>query len=349
MIKDARLAGFEDHVDAKKQHAVDRKVEDLQSEIATWKNRYNQLRVDAEEMERRLELVSDLESVPITRHRIDPLPAGDGKGEATAIAMLSDVHPFSRVRPDTVNGVNEFTPEICSKRLDRFFKGLLRLTEIERSGQNIPNLLLHLGGDMIGNQIHEELKESNYGTPQEELLFMLEHIGSGLEFLLSEGGFKTITVPCSHGNHDRNTRRKQFENQAEQALTWVLYHMLKREFKDRVKFIIAAGYHQIVEVYGKKLRFHHGDAVMYNGGIGGPTIPINKAIAEWNKTEPVDYDFFGHFHQAISGGRFFVNGSVVGYSTYALEKKCPFELPRQWYVLLDKKRGVTSQRFIYLD
>lgn len=348
-MSDSRLDGFAEHVDAKKQHAVDRKLEDLHAEIGLWKNRYNQLRVDAEEADNKLALMIGMESTTFRRHRIEPLSQAAGSGEATVVAMLSDIHPYSRVRPDTVNGVNEFTPEICSKRLDRFFKGLVRLTDIERSGQNIPNLLLHFGGDMIGNQIHEELKESNYGTPQEELLFMLNHLGSGIEFLLTHGGFKTITIPCSHGNHDRSTRKKQFENQAEQALTWTLYHVLQREFKERVKFIIAPGYHQIIDVYGRKLRFHHGDAVRYSGGIGGPTIPINKAIAEWNKTEPVDYDFFGHFHQAISGGRFFTNGSVIGYNTYALEKKCAFEPPRQWFVLLDKKRGVTSQRFIYLD
>jgi hypothetical protein len=348
-MSDSRLENFGKHVDATKQHAVDRKIEDLQEEVALWKARYKQLHVDATETETKLNAFIDIEDTTVPRHVIEPLPGRGGDGEATVIAMLSDVHPFTRVRPATVNGVNEFTPAICSKRLDRFFKGVVRLTEIERSGQNIPNLILHLGGDLIGNQIHDELKETSYGTPQEELMFMLEHVGSGIEFLLQHGGFKTITLPCSHGNHDRGTKKKQFENQAEQALTWTLYHVLQREFKDRVKFLIAAGYHQRMDVYGRKLRFHHGDAIMYNGGIGGPTIPINKAIAAWDKTEPVDYDFFGHFHQAISGGRFFANSSVIGYSTYALENKCPFEQPRQWFILLDKKRGITSQRFIYLD
>jgi len=314
--RDKRLGAFEEHIDAKKQHLVDRKVEDLKSDVAVWKKRYNSLRGDYEELETKLDAIEGIEEAGHGIHTIEPISKKSGSGEATVIAMLSDVHPFSRVRPETVNGVNKFTPDICKKRLDRFFQGVVRLTEIERGGQNIYNLVLAMLGDMIGNQIHEELKESNYGTPQEEVMFMLDQVCSGIDFLLTHGGFKTITVPCLHGNHDRNTRRKQFENQAEQALTWVLYNVIKREFKERVNVLVAPGYHMYMDIYGNRCRFHHGDAIMYNGGVGGPTIPINKAIAQWNKTNNADYDFFGHFHTAISGGRFFVNGSVVGYKAW---------------------------------
>ena len=346
-MSDKRITGFKNHVNAQKQHAVDKTIDQYKREMESMKRNYSQLMDDYAEAMARINGMEAVDDATRGTHDIEPM-TNKAEGEATVLAMLSDVHPFTRVRKATVSGMNEFNPDICSKRLDRFFKGVVRLTEIERSGQNIPNLVLHLGGDLIGNQIHEELKETNYGTPQEEVLFMLEHIESGLNFIMEHGGFKSISVVCSHGNHDRDTRRKQYENGAEHALTWTLYHVLKRDYKDAINFQIAAGYHHYMNIYGRKVRFHHGDAVNYNGGVGGPTIPINKAIAEWNKTQTADLDCFGHFHQALSGGRFFTNGSVIGYSTYAVENKCPFEEPRQWFILLDKKRWITSQRYIYL-
>jgi hypothetical protein len=349
--KDTRIQGFEEHVDAKKQHAVDAKVAELNRQIDSHKNRYKEVAAENHGLLARLGAAGFVEERGVEITPIEP-QSQSKEGEAVALGMLSDIHPFTRVRPETVNGKNEYNPDICSKRLTKFFKGFLRLVEIERSGQNIHRAILHLGGDIIGNMIHDELRETNYGTPQEELLFMLENIESGIDFLLKHGKFKEIRVICSHGNHDRDTKRKQYENQAEHALTWTLYHILRRDYALRDKRVtvdIATGYHQILNIFGRKVRFHHGDAVRYHGGVGGPTIPINKAIAAWNTTDPVDLDCMGHWHWSMSDQKFFINGSVCGYTTYALENKFPYEPPRQWFLLLDKKRWITASRYIYLS
>jgi hypothetical protein len=349
--KDERLERFQGQIDATKQYTVDQAIQKLRRQLDSEKAQHKVTVQDLTTALTKLDAIGFVEDRGVTVDPIEPL-LPSGEGEATAVGVLSDVHPFTRIRPETVNGKNEFNPDICRARLKKFFQGLLSLTNIERSGQKVNRLLLFLGGDITGNMIHDELKETNYGTPQEEVLFMLDQLETGIEFLLEHGGFDEIRVVGSHGNHDRDTKKKQFENQAEHALTWTLYHVLKRDLERRhknLKMDVAVGYHHILPIYGRKVRLHHGDSVRYSGGVGGPTIAINKAISVWNQTDPVDLDIFGHMHWSMSDQRFFCNGSVCGYSTYALANKFPFEVPRQWFLLLDKKRWLTSQRYIYLD
>ena len=109
----------------------------------------------------------------------------------------------------------------------------------------------------------------------------------------------------------------------------------------RIKWIIPEGIHSYLDIYDTTIRFHHGHAVKYGGGVGGIYIPVNKAIAQWNKGRRADLDVFGHFHQLRDGGNFLCNGSLVGYNAFALSIKADYEPPKQALFLIDKKRGRT--------
>jgi hypothetical protein len=117
----------------------------------------------------------------------------------------------------------------------------------------------------------------------------------------------------------------------------------------QVEFLINDSYHTYMNVYNYRLRFHHGDYIRYRGGVGGPTIPINKAIAQWNKSKKADIDLFGHFHQFIDGGDFIVNGSLIGYNAFAMSIKATYEEPKQIFFLIEKSRGKTSVSPIFLS
>ena len=97
------------------------------------------------------------------------------------------------------------------------------------------------------------------------------------------------------------------------------------------------------------LRFHHGHGMKYGGGVGGIYIPINKAIAQWNKALRADLDVFGHWHQFRDGGNFICNGSIIGYNAYALRIKADYEEPKQAFFLMDKNRGKTIVAPIFVD
>jgi hypothetical protein len=104
---------------------------------------------------------------------------------------------------------------------------------------------------------------------------------------------------------------------------------------------VPDGPHSYMDIYDMTVRFQHGHMVKYGGGIGGIYIPVNKAIAQWNKARHADLDVLGHFHQLRDGGNFFVNGSLIGYNSFALSIKADYEQPKQGLFLIDKKRGRT--------
>lgn len=272
----------------------------------------------------------------------------DNESEATAFALASDWHSEETILPETVNGLNEFNLEIADARITKFFQSIVRLTEIERAGVKIDNLVLSLLGDMMTGYIHEELEEMNGLTPTETVLWLRKRIASGIRFLLKNGGFKKITVTCNYGNHGRNTKKPRHATGASNSYEWMLYHILKDDLPE-VDWVIADGYFLFLEVYGRLFRLHHGDNVQYQGGIGGLTIPCEKAIASWNKSRQVYMDLFAHHHQAMQNPRWMCNGSLIGYGPYSLAVKAGFEHPQQTYFLVDSKRGRTGTWPIFLN
>jgi hypothetical protein len=56
-----------------------------------------------------------------------------------------------------------------------------------------------------------------------------------------------------------------------------------------------------------------------------------------------------HFHQLRDGGNFVSNGSLIGWSSYAVSIKAEFEKPKQAFFLIDRKRGKTVSAPILFD
>jgi hypothetical protein len=276
--------------------------------------------------------------VPVKR-----LELGSGFREATAIAMLSDAHVEEHVRPGETPYPNVYNPEIADRSLGRFFAGIEWLVGLHRSAFKIRNVLLWLGGDLMTGHIHPENIENTAGTPIETMLWLYPRLVAGIERLLADPKTERLIMPCSYGNHGRNSPKPYRALGAVHSYERALYQLLAQHFADepRVKFLADKSAHQYARVYDYELHFHHGDETNYGGGVGGITIPINKATAQWDKAKRCDYHHFGHWHQYSPGGRVTMNGSVIGYSAYAMAVKADPEPPQQAFYLLDSKRGKT--------
>ena len=111
--------------------------------------------------------------------------------------------------------------------------------------------------------------------------------------------------------------------------------------EDRIEFTIPKSYHSYQTIHGLRVRYHHGHDMKYQGGIGGITIPVNKAIAQWNKARAVDLDVFGHFHTFMDAGNFMCNGSLIGHSPYGISIKASYERPQQIFTVIDSSHGKT--------
>ncbi len=272
-------------------------------------------------------------------------PRKDSASESIAFAIASDWHVEEVVRPETVNGLNTFNLDVADSRINRFFKSILKLVQIQRHGTQIDTLVLALLGDMITGYIHEELMEGNSLSPTEATNWVMERIIAGINMLKAYGNFKKIYIPCCYGNHGRTTIKRRVSTGAKNSYEWFMYTVMAKIFKaagdDTVEFNIAQGAHKWVDAYGYQIRMSHGDDLKFQGGVGGITIPVNKAIAAWNQSKVAYLDIFGHWHQYLPGSLFMANGSLIGYSAYALSIKAAFEKPRQTFFLIEKDKGRT--------
>jgi hypothetical protein len=267
-------------------------------------------------------------------------------GEAVAFAIASDWHVEETVDAKTVNNLNEFNLGIAEKRIELFFKRVVKMTEIQRQGTKVETLVLGLLGDLMTGYIHEELRESNGLSPTETVLWLSDRVGSGLKLL--EKNFGRIIIPCCYGNHGRTTFKSRHGTGAKNSYEWMLYHIIKKQFPQH-EWQISDGYHNYLEVDGRVIRFHHGDDLKYQGGVGGLTIPVEKAIAQWNKAIPANLDIFGHWHQSQQNPKWISNASLIGHNAYAIAIKAGMEPPTQTFFLMDKKRGRTITAPIFLD
>lgn len=298
-----------------------------------------------EEQSLQVEAALAIGDTPPTVTKIKPDKSMDG--EATAFAIASDWHVEETVDPKTVNGLNEFNLDIAGRRIEKFFKNVVRMTDIQRAGAKIDRLVLFLGGDLMTGYIHEELVESNGLSPTETVLWLQDRVASGVEFLSKH--FGEVVIPCTYGNHGRTTVKSRVSTGAKNSYEWMLYHVLRKALGHKASWHVADGYHLYLDCYGRNVRFHHGDGLKYQGGVGGLTIPVEKAIASWNRGVTADLDVFGHWHQSQQNPKWISNGCLIGYGPYALSIKAPFESPSQTYFLMDKKHGRTVTAPIFLD
>lgn len=287
--------------------------------------------------------LSEFEKVkPVNTFTINP-KNGTGANEATVVVLASDWHIEERVDPDTINGLNTHNLDIARKRAVEFFQATLRLTQILQKDVQINTMILALLGDFITGDIHEEMMETAEIEPVLATIEAQKILASGIQFILDNSTLNLV-IPCHSGNHARTTKETRYATEAGHSLEYMMYHMLADHFRGnkRVKFIIPRSYHSFVRVYDEVIRFHHGHMLRYGGGVGGLTIPVNKAIAQWNKSnKDVTIDCFGHWHTRFDGGNFIANGSNIGFNAFAVAIKASYDKPSQTLFLIDKKRGRT--------
>ena len=243
-----------------KQHEFDARIAKLKLERNQTDLRYRDLLADFDAFKTDCVWLELLDSEFSRTTPILP-STKTGASESVAIATACDWHVYESVLPREVNALNEFNPDIARARIETFWRGVLTWVEIHRGATKIDTLLITFLGDLITNMLHDDQVEGNAGTPQEEILFALEMICSGLDMLLEKGGFKKIICCCCDGNHGRDTKFTRASGRARHSHEWLLYQFLAKLYAGKIDFNIAEAYHLYQDVYDWKFRLHHGDLV----------------------------------------------------------------------------------------
>jgi len=322
-------------VDKIKDDIQEKKDKSKSKDVAT---KYDYLLGEYEKLQKEIEAMKQQAGKV---HTI-PKAVATEDSEAVAVALWSDWHLEEEVKKGWVGGKNEYNLKIAEQRVDECVQNTVRLLKKEQHGARIDRMVLWLGGDFITSNIHDECVETAQLLPMEAMIFAENLIKGGIEYILKNTDV-SLTIPCNAGNHTRITKKQRHSTDVGNSLETVMYYHLAEYFKNerRVTFVLQEGYHLILPIYENyRIRFHHGHDIKYGGGVGGLYIPARKAIGQWQKVEQVELDCFGHFHGfKVDGDLFVCNGSLIGWSAYAVAIKADYEKPRQVFFLVDKRFG----------
>ncbi len=334
----------------KEVSALERKIQHLEDYSHRQAVRLKLAERELEDAESRIEFCSHFDKPPRLKS-VERRPRHKSRSTASAIISLGDWHVEERVDAKVCSGLNHFDLDIAEKRIHTTFERAVEQLETEQQISNIQEIVLGFLGDHITGAIHEELLESNYLSPCEASLFAQEGMMWGIAYLLKNTSLPIRVVTCN-GNHGRTTQRKRISTSHKNSYEWLTYQQTSKFYRNepRVWWQIGTGYHNYLDVQGKVVRFHHGDAIKYQGGVGGITIPVLKAISSWDRAKHADLDIFQHWHQQLFHRKFIAGNCLIGYNAYALEIKADYSPPSQTLVVIDKNRPAwTCAKEIYCD
>lgn len=338
-------------IDPQQALRLDRRLRELARQRDESRIKYEAALKQQQELEHQLEVAYALQSKGAAR-KWGRVRKARG-GSACGIMLLSDIHCEEHVTLEETNGLNEHTLERCEQKLKTAARKGLYLLDASRKISNIRTLLVWLGGDLITGHLHPENVERNLLAPTEASFWICDRLESLLRFLAEHCDCDEIVVPTNWGNHDRDTPKMYVAGAADRSYAHAVYKNLRVRLRDvpRVRFVLGAAYNNYVDVFGYTLRFNHGHAIRYKDGVGGLSIPANKAVQAWETERPAYWTFFGHLHTFLPNwaNRWVCNGSLIGWNPFGLWAKAPYAPPYQTWAVLDRDHGMVEIRPIFCD
>lgn len=312
-----------------------------------WRNEATKLKREHGAMQRVIEELGGIRSVPFQLPEWTSTFARGRRGKAVVGMLVSDIHDGEVIRADEILGVNEYNPDICEQRMARYFEASCIIAARWAADCDIQGAMLALAGDLISGDIHEELSRTNALTAHEQVQHVLGVLCAGIEHVLEAfGRVHIIGVP---GNHGRTTRKPTAKLYADLSYDTLVVSMIADRYKDdpRVTFQSGRSKDQITPIFGRTVLTTHGDKIGTRGGMGfaGAMLPIVRGskliIEQQGSVERLpDLIQFGHYHTTGNpyvGRPVLANGSVPGMSEFGDDLRRSVEPPQQWtYILHDR-------------
>ncbi len=297
-------------------------------------------------------------------HNVEPpewtLGRGSLKGDrGCPITIWSDWHFGEVVDPDQVGGVNKYNSSIARKRIYRLYDTTVDLAfhHMGKTTEQYPGIIVCLGGDMIGGDIHEELLATNDKTPHQAVNELTDIIAAGLEQLATK--FGRVYVPCVVGNHGRSTKRMPFKNRVFTNYDWSIYCNLARYFKreKNIRIDVPNSADAHFRCFGTRYMLTHGDSLGTKGGDGiigfiGPIVRGHMKVGRSEAQVGRDFDvlLLGHWHQQLWLPNVIVNNSLKGYDEFAmLALRAQYSRPSQALWFNHPEHGITARWEIFLE
>lgn len=321
-----------------------------------WRTKAKALEKDLAFAEQIAEELAGIRAVEVTPPDWAAPVASKTRGHSVIGMLVSDVHMGEVIRAEEIIGINAFDPEICRRRLRRYFGAVCEVGNRWASDTVCDGAMLALAGDLISGDIHEELRITNALTAHEQVRAVVEEVVAGIGALLDAfGKVHVIGVP---GNHGRTTIKPTAKLYSRLSYDTLVVSMVADRFRDnaRVTFQFGESKDQITPVYGRNVLTTHGDKIGTKGGMGfaGPLLPIVRGSKKIEAQQAsigrrADLIQFGHYHTTGNPGCVLSNGSVPGYSEYADDLRAVVEPPQQWAYLLHSRWWLRERVPIQLE
>ena len=270
-------------------------------------------------------------------------------GTRYAVALFSDAHIEETVKAASVMGLNEYNIKIARERIEKYFANLVSCLNTDK----VEYLLFASLGDTISGFIHEELSQSNELTPLEATFEAQNLIYNGLKYICENTELKRIKFVGIVGNHSRVTKKIQHANGYKMSYEWLMYKNIEKQAEIEglpIEFDIPESEMAIEDTSdGKRFLFIHGFQIKGsgNGTVCGIYPSLGRLSLKYGKVYKQDKIYLGHFHSCISIPNAVVNGSIIGYNSFALTNGFAYEEPAQMYELYDTNIGQLLTRQIY--
>lgn len=329
-------------------------------QVGALKRQLQQSQDEVRDYERREEQIARAGSLKFHPVEIKPQGLHEARSPGFPMTIWSDWHWGEVVRRDETGGANSFNRRVAGQRVEALVNRTIALLS-DYAGKNptYPGIWVCLGGDMISGSIHEELRETNWGTVEEQALEVGDAIAGGL--LRMADAYGEVYVPCVVGNHGRKAHRPPAKAKVRENREYGVYKSLQRQFASdtRFHFYVPEETDFYFSVYGHRFLLTHGDSLGVKGGDGiiGALGPITRGTIKVSASErQIGRDFdtiiMGHWHQYIPRSEAvaaIVNGTLKGYDEYArLFLRARFSKPSQALWLVSPKHGIAAQWPVYL-
>lgn len=323
-------------------------------DAAFWKRKFQDTVRELGDVSHALDEVSGVMSRPIYPASW-ALPSATAKHRAAGLLTISDIHAGEVIDPSEMNGRNSYDVETCRRRLRRLFAAAIDILPRWSSDCRLEGVYVALNGDLISGDIHDELRETNAITSQEQVYFVADELAGGIEKLHAELG--PVEIVVTPGNHGRQTHKTHAKRTARLSFDMMVGKALANHFRNNPNVNVHNSPSRDAEysILGwRVLQTHHDQGGGGGAGFAGTALPIArkvKSIEYMASQGRQHYDMIitGHYHTSMNLGKTLANGSVVGYGEFAQSIRASPEVPQQWLALVTEKWGMRERAEIKLE
>ena len=253
--------------------------------------------------------------------------------------VLSDLH-YGKV-------TEHFNNEVAKKRMSYLADVFIREVRDDQKTFNVNKIIVAILGDVIESYtMHglESARNCEFETPSQVAEATLS-IFNDLLLPVAKLGIPVI-VPCVPGNHDRTEVKQTLSRVGKNSMSYPIYVLLEALCKahglTNVTFEITEQTYVILDVFGDKILYHHGDLAFK--GKGHNKLKTFRRDVEDQVGFKIHGSRSGHTHEYVVYGRGedIVNGCLVGQDEYAHSKGYSTEASQTINDYIDTKKERTK-------